>query len=70
MNSELKKIKNKKSGADADDVVKSSLECFDTKMLYLCLDMIWTEVYEVLPMNEHAISTVSIQSTERNIFNK
>jgi hypothetical protein len=33
MKSELKRIKNKKSGTDADDVVKSSLEYFDTKIL-------------------------------------
>jgi hypothetical protein len=40
MNSELKKIKNKKSGADADDVMKSSIEYFDTKLLCLFFDMI------------------------------
>jgi hypothetical protein len=39
MNIELKKIKNKKSGADTDDV-KSSLEYFDTNILRLCFDMI------------------------------
>jgi hypothetical protein len=40
MNSELKEIKNKKSEADADDVVKSSLENFDTKIFRLCYEMI------------------------------